>query len=163
MFNGRPVGLFLVYFLCMCLLPSAGLINVKSFKHFFFFLFTHRPSCHSHPPRPMMLWAFSQCQAFLTTPIAQGPDTLVNKGHFYCCIFFICNHILRDSSAKHVTLMSFLPQNTNWVSEDHALVNISECKWKLRFGNSIINKYHIWSIWLMFYIQSLLKWFGSFV
>lgn len=161
MFNGRPVGLFLVYFLCMCLLPSAGLINVKSFKHFFF---VHSPAFMSFPSSTShdALGLFP-VSGFSHHSHCSRPWHISKQRTFLLLYFFICNHILRDSSAKHVTLMLFLPQNTKWVSEDHALVNISECKWKLRFGNSIINKYHIWSIWLMFYIQSLLKWFGSFV
>jgi len=37
---GVPVGGFLVYFLCMSLLPPVGLINVKKYSTFFLYSLT---------------------------------------------------------------------------------------------------------------------------
>ncbi len=145
----------------MSLLPSAGLINVK--------LLTNRPSSHSHLPLPVMLGAFSQCQAFLTTPIAQGPDTLVNKeGLIVVVLCFRCDHIHRDSLKEIVNpkLSPWCWFKHVWLSFLHAFLKIIlaiRSEWKLGLNKNEKKVEVIWSIWLILYILSLLKSFSSFL
>lgn len=112
MFNGRPVGLFLVYFLCMCLLPSAGLINVKLFKHFF----VHSPAFMSFPSSTShdALGLFP-VSGFSHHSHCSKPWHISKQRTFLLLYFFFATIF---SGIVHPNIL-FLLQNTKWIFEDH--------------------------------------------